>query len=193
MSMVVLDSKNLRTQTEEGESYLPVEDGHRGVLFIGQAGRHGPTGLGGCVPLWLGSFSHQDHLPFVTFVPACSTSCTAQTLSSTPLLELLVLPLDALSLSHVYAPLLHLLYMPPWISCKVMLAAHPMLFLCMWSWWTLLGGHLVMHCGACMINLTRLPPSKHILWLSSPLISKITNNFRSMEELKHKFREVFKP
>jgi hypothetical protein len=44
-----------------------------------------------------------------------------------------------------------------------------------------------------MINLSRLPPSKHVLWLSTPLISKIKNNFRAMEELKHKFREVFKP
>jgi uncharacterized ubiquitin-like protein YukD len=31
----------------------------------------------------------------------------------------------------------------------------------------------MMHYGACMINLTRLPPSKHVLWLSTPLISKI--------------------
>jgi hypothetical protein len=49
-----------------------------------------------------------------------------------------------------------------------------------------------MHHGACMINLTRLPPSKYVLRLSTPLILKIKNNFRSMEELKHKFREVFK-
>jgi hypothetical protein len=98
---------------EEGESYLPTEDGHREVLFIGQAGRPGPTDPGGYMPLWLGSFSQHDHLPFVTFVPACSTSCNAQTLSCTPLLALLVLPLDALALSHVHAPLLHLLHMPP--------------------------------------------------------------------------------
>jgi hypothetical protein len=49
-----------------------------------------------------------------------------------------------------------------------------------------------MHHGACMINLTRLPPSKHVLRLRTPLISKIKNNFRAMDELKHKFREVFK-
>jgi hypothetical protein len=65
------------------------------------------------LPPRLGSFSQHDHLAFVTFVPACSSSCTAQTLSSTPLLALLVLPLDALTLSHVHAPLLHLLHMPP--------------------------------------------------------------------------------
>jgi hypothetical protein len=49
-----------------------------------------------------------------------------------------------------------------------------------------------MHHGACMIYLTRLPPSKHVLRLSTSLISKIKNKFRAIEELKHKFREVFK-
>jgi hypothetical protein len=44
-----------------------------------------------------------------------------------------------------------------------------------------------------MINLTRLLPLKHVLRLSTPLISKNKNNFRAMGELKHKFREVFKP
>jgi hypothetical protein len=51
----------------------------------------------------------------------------------------------------------------------------------------------MMHHGACMINLTRLPPSKHVLRLSTPLISKIKNIFRAMGELKQNFREVFKP
>jgi hypothetical protein len=51
----------------------------------------------------------------------------------------------------------------------------------------------MMHYGACLINLTRLPPSKHVLWLSTHLISKIKNNFRAMGELIHKFRDVFKP
>jgi hypothetical protein len=50
-----------------------------------------------------------------------------------------------------------------------------------------------MNYGACMINLTRLPHSKHVLWLRTSLISKIKNNFRALGELKHKFREVFKP
>jgi hypothetical protein len=50
----------------------------------------------------------------------------------------------------------------------------------------------MMHHGACMIYLTRLPPSKHVLRLSTPLISKIKNNFRAMRELKHKFRYFFK-
>jgi hypothetical protein len=50
-----------------------------------------------------------------------------------------------------------------------------------------------MHHGACMICLTRLPPSKHILRLSTPLISKIKNKIRAINEIKHKFREVFKP
>jgi hypothetical protein len=51
----------------------------------------------------------------------------------------------------------------------------------------------MMHHGACMINLTRLPPSKHVLWLNTPLISKIKNNLIAMENLKHRLREVFKP
>jgi hypothetical protein len=51
----------------------------------------------------------------------------------------------------------------------------------------------MMHHGACMICLTRLPPSKHVLRLITPLISKIKNIFRAMGKLKHKFREFFKP
>jgi hypothetical protein len=43
-----------------------------------------------------------------------------------------------------------------------------------------------------MVRLTRLPPSKHVLMLSTPLISKIKNKFKAMGELKHKFREGFK-
>jgi hypothetical protein len=45
-----------------------------------------------------------------------------------------------------------------------------------------------MHHGACMICLTRLPTSKHVLRLSTPLISKIKNKLRAINELKHKFR-----
>jgi hypothetical protein len=48
-----------------------------------------------------------------------------------------------------------------------------------------------MRHGACMVCLTRLPPSEHILRLSTPLISKIKNNLRSIDELKHKFRQNF--
>jgi hypothetical protein len=47
----------------------------------------------------------------------------------------------------------------------------------------------MMHHGACMICLTRLPPSKHVLRLSTTLISKFKNNLRAMGELKNKFRE----
>jgi hypothetical protein len=55
-----------------------------------------------------------------------------------------------------------------------------------------LEGHSVMYHGACMVRLTRLPPSKHVLMLSTPLISKIKNKIRDISELKYKFREVFK-
>jgi hypothetical protein len=40
--------------------------------------------------------------------------------------------------------------------------------------------------------LIKLPPSKHVLKLSTPLISKIKNKLRAINELKYKFREVFK-
>jgi hypothetical protein len=49
-----------------------------------------------------------------------------------------------------------------------------------------------MYHGACMIYLTRLPPFKHVLRLSTPLILRIKNKLRAIDELKHKFREVFK-
>jgi hypothetical protein len=49
----------------------------------------------------------------------------------------------------------------------------------------------MMHHGACMICLTRLPPSKHVLRLCTTLISKIKNKFRTMDDLRHKFIEVF--
>jgi zona occludens toxin (predicted ATPase) len=37
-----------------------------------------------------------------------------------------------------------------------------------------------------------LPPSKYVLRLSTPLISKIKNKIRDINELKYKFRAVFK-
>jgi hypothetical protein len=50
----------------------------------------------------------------------------------------------------------------------------------------------VMHHGACMVRLTRLPPSKHVLTLSTPLISKkinsdlaMSSNINLEEFLKH--------
>jgi hypothetical protein len=56
----------------------------------------------------------------------------------------------------------------------------------------MLEGHPVMYHGACMVRLTRLPPSKHVLMLSTPLISKIKNKIRDINELEYKFRGVFK-
>jgi hypothetical protein len=48
-----------------------------------------------------------------------------------------------------------------------------------------------MHHGACMVRLTKLPPSKHVLMLSTPLISKNNNKLRACNEFKYKFRGVF--
>jgi hypothetical protein len=57
----------------------------------------------------------------------------------------------------------------------------------------MLEGHPVMRHGACMVKLTRLPPSKNVLMLSTPLISKIkiiselamSSNINLEEFLKH--------
>jgi hypothetical protein len=129
--------KNFSTQTEEGEGCLPAEDGSRGAPFVGEAGRPGPTGLGGRVPLPASAFFQHDHF--------CSTSCTAQTLSSTPFLALLVLPLDAScfeSCSCSLAPLashVTINFPQSYAWCP------PMLVLCMWSWWMLMKGHPMVH------------------------------------------------
>jgi hypothetical protein len=56
----------------------------------------------------------------------------------------------------------------------------------------MLEGHPMMYHGACMVRLTRLPPSKHVLMLSTPPISKIKNKIRDINDLKYKFRGVFK-
>jgi hypothetical protein len=50
----------------------------------------------------------------------------------------------------------------------------------------------MMHHGACMVKLTRLPPSKHVLMISTLLISKNKNKLRACNEFKYKFRGVFK-
>jgi hypothetical protein len=56
----------------------------------------------------------------------------------------------------------------------------------------MLKGHPMMYHGACMVRLTRLPPSRHALMLSTPLILKIKNKIRAINEYKYKFREFFK-
>jgi hypothetical protein len=50
----------------------------------------------------------------------------------------------------------------------------------------------MMHHSACMVRLTRLPPSKHVLMLSTPLISKNKSKLKTCNEFKYKFRGVFK-
>jgi hypothetical protein len=56
----------------------------------------------------------------------------------------------------------------------------------------MLEGHPMMHHGAGMVRLTRLPPSKHVLMLSTTLITKNKNKLRAYNEFKYKFRGVFK-
>jgi hypothetical protein len=116
--------KNLSTRIEEGESCLPIEDGHRGVLFVGEAGRPGQ-------PAWVAPCPSLARFSSSTIIsplwPLCPRApLVALPKRSRPLLCLHYwsFHLMLLALSHVHAPLLHLLHMPPWISCKVMLAAH---------------------------------------------------------------------
>jgi hypothetical protein len=46
-------------------------------------------------------------------------------------------------------------------------------------------GHPMMDHGACMVRLTRLPPSMYVLTLITPLISKIKKNkIRDIKEYK---------
>jgi hypothetical protein len=66
---------------------------------------------------------------FVASWPRAPRGCTFQTFSSTPLLALLLLPLDDFALSHLHASSPH---MPPWYSCKTRPWLPPMLVLCMW-------------------------------------------------------------
>jgi hypothetical protein len=39
----------------------------------------------------------------------------------------------------------------------------------------------VMHHGECMVRLTRLPPSKHVLTLSTPLLPKNKDKLRASD------------
>jgi hypothetical protein len=105
--------------------------------------------------------------------------------SSTPSVALLFLPLDVFALSHFHTPLPH---MPP---TKQSLGCPPHACPCMW-FDKMLKGHPMMYHGACMVRLTRLPPSKHVLMLSTPLILKIKNKIRAINDFKYKFRGVFK-
>jgi hypothetical protein len=56
----------------------------------------------------------------------------------------------------------------------------------------MLEGHPMMYHGVCMVRLTRLPPSRHALMLSTPQILKIKNKIRAINDFKYKLRGVFK-
>jgi hypothetical protein len=51
---------------------------------------------------------------------------------------------------------------------------------CMW-FDKILKGHPMMYHGACMVRLTRLPPSKHALMLSTPPILKFREVFKALK------------
>jgi hypothetical protein len=99
-SKVVLDYK-LEHTNKELDGRLTCQRGESGCLNTGR-----PPGLGR--PAW--GPPHSSKLDFslahssllCCFVTMCSTGCTAQTLSSTHFLALLVLPLDVFALSHFH-------------------------------------------------------------------------------------------
>jgi hypothetical protein len=159
----------LSTQTEIWMSCLPAEEEHQGRLNMGR-----PASLGR--PAWVASCH-----PWLRFIPAHSSS----------LCDLCAHVLHELhrqnSLIHSFACVIG---PSTWClcfeSCPCSFASHasiffrkprpccpPMLVPCMWLWWKLLTEHHVMYHGACMICLTRLPASKLVLRLSTPLILKI--------------------
>jgi hypothetical protein len=151
-----------------------------GGALIGEVGRPGPTGLGGLVPLPGSVFS-------ILIIFTLRLMCPRAPQVAPPKFSHPLLCLNYWSF-HLM-PLLWVMSMLLCFICHLEFPAkRPMLVLCMWPGWKLLEGHPVMHRGACMIFLTRLPPSKHVSRLSTPLISKIKNKFRAMRELKHKFR-----
>jgi hypothetical protein len=151
--------ENLSTQIEEWEGCLPAENGSRGAPFIGQAGRPGPTGLGGCVLLPGSIFLRHDHFSSMTSLPACSMSYTAQAFSSTPFLVLLVSPLDASCFESCPCSLAPLASHVTMNFLQSYACCPPMLVLCMSSWWKLLKGHPMVHAW---LTLTRFPPSKYV-------------------------------
>jgi hypothetical protein len=104
-----------------------------GAPFIGEAGRPGSTGLGGFVPLPGLVFFQHDLFSSMTSMTTCSTSCTAQTLSSTPFLTLLILPLDASCFESCSCSLAPLASHVTMNFLQSYACGPPMLVLCMWS------------------------------------------------------------
>jgi hypothetical protein len=94
------------------------------------------------------------------------------------LLALLLLPLDVFAESLPYSLASH----ASMIFLQNKALASPHACPCMW-FDKMLKGHPTMYHGACMVRLTRLPPSKHALMLSTPLILKIKNKIRTIGEL----------
>jgi hypothetical protein len=92
-----------------------------------------PAGLGGLVLLPASAFFQHDHSSSMTSLSTCYTSCTAQTLSSTPFLALLVLPLDASCFESCPCSLSPLASHATMKFLQSHACCPPMLVLCMWS------------------------------------------------------------
>jgi hypothetical protein len=179
---VVLDCK-LKHTNKELDERLTCQRGAPWCLYLEKAGRPRPTGLGGVLLLLAWFFSSAPILAFLL----CDRVLhgVAPPKLSRPLLCLHYLSFHLIDLLWVTSMLLCSHASVIFLQNKAWL--HHMLVLCMWFWWKMLEGHPVMHHGACMVRLTRLPPSKHVL-MSSNFETK--NKLTACNEFKYKFRGV---
>jgi hypothetical protein len=132
MSMVVLGIKTRAHKLRKERATCLQKMGAGGTIY--RPGRPAWADRPRVVwPPWLSSFSQHDHFPSVTFLPSCSTSCIAQTLSSTHFLALLVFPLDASCFESCPCSLAPLASHATMNFLQSYACCPPMLVLCMWS------------------------------------------------------------
>jgi hypothetical protein len=166
---------------KELDEWLTCQRGALGGFKRGEADWPGPTVLGGLLLLLAPAFSSALHAPLLlcdhvlhgVAPPKCSR----------PLLCLHDWSLHLIVLLWVTSMLpcltcLHEIPAKQNFGCPHACPLHVV-------WWKMLEGHPVMHHGACIVKLTHLPPSKHVLMLSTPLILKNKNKLRACNEFKY--------
>jgi hypothetical protein len=183
---VVLDYK-LKHTNKELEERLTCWRGAPGGLRRGEAGRPGPTGPGSSRPLSVSIFSSAFHAPLLLCDRVIHS--VAPPKCSRPLLCLHYCSLHLMILLWVTSMLpcltsLHDIPAKQSLGCPHACPLHVV-------WLKLLEGHPLMHHGACKVRSTRLPPSKHVLTLST-LILKNKSKLRAYNEFKYKFIGIFK-
>jgi hypothetical protein len=147
-------TKTLSTQTESWRvACFPKKS--IGGAYIGEAGRPGLTGLG-CLWPSLARFPPAWSSPFCDFC-ACVLNKLHRPNSLIHSFACIIGPstgclcFESYPCSFASHASMNFLQNKAWCP--------PILALCMWPWWKLLEEHPVMEHGACMICLTRLPPS----------------------------------